>query len=452
MPNVISKPSLTKETFIVGSIALGLVGAAAGLYFLHKDGDSYDLEQPGSRIKTSKQVTIDVKIPKEFVGVVIGRQGSNIREIQTRTETKIHFRDELETDSHRVCCVRGLAEDVQMAEILIQQTISQQPRLESLVMTVPSGCCGRIIGRQGDTIRDIQRISGAKVDVERGDSLGGVNSMERRITIKGTSKQISGAKEMIEEKVGEEESMRTSLLSSRQPRVKQSPQPLFLSYSGEEDSEQPLSLVQPQEILEVIAGDNAIDVMVSGVETPSEFWVQKVGPKSRDLDKMTQTMTDFYSELPNRKLLALNLERVKVGDIVAARFSQEESYYRAKVVSIKEDSYDASQSRVELFYVDYGDTEEKEITEVYELKTEYLKLKYQAIQCSIAHIKPEPGPAWSTESVDLFCELTHCAMWKFIYARIVEYDVDNNPVVELLDNQGDVNIGAEMVERGLASW
>ena len=311
MPNVISKPSLTKETFIVGSIALGLVGAAAGLYFLHKDGDSYDLEQPGSRIKTSKQVTIDVKIPKEFVGVVIGRQGSNIREIQTRTETKIHFRDELETDSHRVCCVRGLAEDVQMAEILIQQTISQQPRLESLVMTVPSGCCGRIIGRQGDTIRDIQRISGAKVDVERGDSLGGVNSMERRITIKGTSKQISGAKEMIEEKVGEEESMRTSLLSSRQPRVKQSPQPLFLSYSGE-DSEQPLSLVQPHEILEVIAGDNAIDVMVSGVETPSEFWVQKVGPKSRDLDKMTQTMTDFYSELPNRKLLALNLERVKV--------------------------------------------------------------------------------------------------------------------------------------------
>ena len=72
---------------------------------------------------------------------------------------------------------------------------------------------------------------------------------------------------------------------------------------------------------------------------------------------------------------------------MAARFSQEESYYRAKVVSIKEDSYDISQSRVELFYVDYGDTEEKEISEVYELKTEYLKLKYQAIQCSIAHIK-----------------------------------------------------------------
>lgn len=48
---------------------------------------------------------------------------------------------------------RGLSEDVQMAEILIHQTISQQPRLETLTMTVPSGCCGRIIGRQGDTIK-----------------------------------------------------------------------------------------------------------------------------------------------------------------------------------------------------------------------------------------------------------------------------------------------------------
>ena len=132
---------------------------------------------------------------------------------------------------------------------------------------------------------------------------------------------------------------------------------------------------------------------------------------------------------------------------MAARFSQEDSYYRAKVVSIKEDSYDSSQSRVELFYVDYGDTEEKEITEVYELKTEYLKMKFQAIRCSIAHIKPDPGPKWSSEAVDLLCELTHCAMWKIIYARIIEYDEDNNPVVELIDNQGDVNIGAEMVER-----
>ena len=110
----------------------------------------------------------------------------NFREIQAKTETRINFRDELETETHRVCCIRGLAEDVQLAEILIQQTIAQQPRLESLTMSVPSGCVGRIIGRQGDNIRDIQRISEARVDVDRQSD----NAMERKVVIKGTSKQV----------------------------------------------------------------------------------------------------------------------------------------------------------------------------------------------------------------------------------------------------------------------
>ena len=37
---------------------------------------------------------------------MIGRQGSNINEIQVKTETRINFRDELETNTHRVATVR----------------------------------------------------------------------------------------------------------------------------------------------------------------------------------------------------------------------------------------------------------------------------------------------------------------------------------------------------------
>lgn len=38
--------------------------------------------------------TIEMKIPTAAVGVVIGRQGSNIKEIQEKTETKINFKDQ----------------------------------------------------------------------------------------------------------------------------------------------------------------------------------------------------------------------------------------------------------------------------------------------------------------------------------------------------------------------
>ena len=61
---------------------------------------------------------VDVKIPRNSVGVVIGRDGSNIKEIQARTDTRINFKDELETETHRVAGIRGLPEDVTHAEVI----------------------------------------------------------------------------------------------------------------------------------------------------------------------------------------------------------------------------------------------------------------------------------------------------------------------------------------------
>jgi predicted PilT family ATPase len=46
------------------------------------------------RVKTSRPAFIEVKIPKECVGIVIGRGGSSIKDIQEKTDTKIHFKDE----------------------------------------------------------------------------------------------------------------------------------------------------------------------------------------------------------------------------------------------------------------------------------------------------------------------------------------------------------------------
>jgi hypothetical protein len=75
------------------------------------------------------------------------------RDIQSKTNTRIHFKDESETDTYKVLCIKGTSacytrqmavtwvnripavwtflggpEDVQLAEILIHQTIASQPR------------------------------------------------------------------------------------------------------------------------------------------------------------------------------------------------------------------------------------------------------------------------------------------------------------------------------------
>jgi len=432
----------------VGPLLMGLaLTGATGvcLYLLLRKEDDWEDEVQGG--VTSRQVAIDVKIPKDSVGIVIGRQGSNIREIQAKTDTRINFKDELESDEFRVACIRGLPDDAQMAEILIHQTISQQPRLETLTMYVPGRAVGRIIGRGGDSVREIQRVSRCKVDIERG-ALG--EGMEKKIVLKGVSEHISMAKQLIEDKVKEEDMMRNSV-GGRQPRIKYK-QPLFVNYE-QEDQEEETSLQGEQEELKPTGSDNCMEVFVSAISTPGSFWVQKIGPRSVDLDKLTQDMTEYYREDANQKFHEVN--SVAPGDIVACRFASEDSFYRAKVVAFKEDSYDVTRSTVDLDFVDYGDFEEKSITEVYEMRTDFLKLKFQAIQCSLAHLKAEPGPEWTVDACDQFEVLTHCAMWKVLWAKVVEYKSSGVPCVELIDtNQagGDRNVGHELIKQGLASW
>ena len=65
------------------------------------------------------------------------------------------------------------------------------------------------------------------------------------------------------------------------------------------------------------------------------------------------------------------------------------NWYRAKIENILVDDYDDSKVEVEIFFVDYGDTEKKTVSEVYELPNEFLKLKFQAIPCCMADIKPK---------------------------------------------------------------
>jgi polyribonucleotide nucleotidyltransferase len=56
--------------------------------------DDDDLDVHMQRIRTSRPTFIEVKIPKECVGVVIGRGGSSIRDIEEKTNTRIIFKDE----------------------------------------------------------------------------------------------------------------------------------------------------------------------------------------------------------------------------------------------------------------------------------------------------------------------------------------------------------------------
>jgi len=430
---------------LVAPIALGiaLTGVTGVcLYLLLKKDEEWSDERTHV---TSRHVVLEVQIPKDSVGIVIGRQGANIKEIQAKTETRINFKDELETEEYRVAAIRGSPDGAQMAEILIHQTIAQQPRVETVVLEVPTRNVGRVIGRRGETVKAISRASRCKVDVESE-----TKAYETKIILRGSSDSIEAARNMIMEKVAEDSAIKAGG-EARPPRLKYQ-QPLFLSHEPQE--EEVISLGE-QEDLKPTAMDNCIEVFVSAVATPGRFWVQKIGPHSVDLDKLTQEMTDYYTQEENVSFHSLS--SVDEGEIVAARYSDESSFYRARVVSFREDSYDMTRSTVDLDFVDFGDAEEKSIGEVFSLKTEFLKLKFQAVECTLAGVRPVGSIEWSEESVSQFASLTHCALWKVVWAKVVEHKAGPKgclvPSVELIEPESsgtDRNLGHELVKLGLA--
>lgn len=76
------------------------------------------------------------------------------------------------------------------------------------------------------------------------------------------------------------------------------------------------------------------------------------------------------------------------GDLVAAQWQGDEKWYRAKVIKVIQDEYNEQLQKVDLDFVDFGDAETKNKEEVCELKTEFLKLNFQAIKCSLDGVKP----------------------------------------------------------------
>ena len=129
-------------------VGVAAIGGAAMAYFLMKEEEDFRKNTLGTQLHvSSRPATIEIQIPQDQAGIVIGRGGRTIKEIQAQTDTKIHFKDEKATNENRYLAITGQPEDVKLAEIMIYQTMANQPFQETFEMNVPSIYVGAIIGR-----------------------------------------------------------------------------------------------------------------------------------------------------------------------------------------------------------------------------------------------------------------------------------------------------------------
>ncbi|XP_051013622.1 tudor and KH domain-containing protein isoform X2 [Acomys russatus] len=475
------------------ALGLGIPASATVAYILYRR--YRESREERLTFVGEDDIEIEMRVPQEAVKLIIGRQGANIKQLRKQTGARIDV-DTEDTGDERVLLISGFPVQVCKAKAAIHQILTENtPVFEQL--SVPQRSVGRIIGRGGETIRSICKASGAKITCDKESE--GTLLLSRLIKISGTQKEVAAAKHLILEKVSEDEELRKRIAHSAETRVPRK-QPisvrrdevmepggageaaLWKNTSSSAGPAAPLeaplyrgggdtAAVGPKEgssektnddsfqssgaqsspetsMFEIPSpdfsfhADEHLEVYVSAAEHPNHFWIQIIGSRSLQLDKLVSEMTEHYDNSLPEDLT------VHVGDIVAAPLSTNGSWYRARVLGTLENG------NLDLYFVDFGDNGDCPLKELRALRGDFLSLPFQAIECSLARIAPS-GEHWEEAALDEFDRLTHCADWKPLVARISSYvqtGISTWPKIYLYDTSHGkkLDIGLELVRKGYA--
>uniref|UniRef100_A0A4W4GHQ9 K Homology domain-containing protein n=1 Tax=Electrophorus electricus TaxID=8005 RepID=A0A4W4GHQ9_ELEEL len=179
----------------------------------------------GSRLGGS---SVDVAVPRFAVGIVIGRNGEMIKKIQNDAGVRIQFKPDDGISPDRIAQVMGQPDRCQHAVHLINELVhTAQERdgfggaagargrgrgrsdwnmgapggIQEVTYTIPADKCGLVIGKGGETIKNINQQSGAHVELQRNPPPN-TDPNVRIFTIRGTPQQMEVARQLIDEKIG----------------------------------------------------------------------------------------------------------------------------------------------------------------------------------------------------------------------------------------------------------
>ncbi|OLN86281.1 Far upstream element-binding protein 1 [Colletotrichum chlorophyti] len=175
---------------------------------------------------------MQIMVPDRTVGLIIGRGGETIRDLQERSGCHINIVGESKSvNGLRPVNLIGSHESAAQAKDLIMEIVDSDSRNEGQPAApvkkpsrqdggfqrdagpgggtgggdkihdsiyVPSEAVGMIIGKGGETIRDMQNGTGCKINVAQSS---GPGEVQREIALIGSRDSIARAKQAIEEKV-----------------------------------------------------------------------------------------------------------------------------------------------------------------------------------------------------------------------------------------------------------
>uniref|UniRef100_A0A671NBG2 Far upstream element-binding protein 1-like n=1 Tax=Sinocyclocheilus anshuiensis TaxID=1608454 RepID=A0A671NBG2_9TELE len=162
----------------------------------------------------------------DVMGIVIGRSGEMIKKIQNDTGVRIQFKPDDGSTPERIAQIMGPPDRAQHAADIITDLLRSVQTggppghggrgrgrgqgnwnmgppggLQEFTFTVPTMKTGLIIGKGGETIKNISQQSGARIELQRNPPPNSDPNI-KIFTVRGSPQQIDYARQLVEEKIG----------------------------------------------------------------------------------------------------------------------------------------------------------------------------------------------------------------------------------------------------------
>ncbi|KAF2015615.1 hypothetical protein BU24DRAFT_421911 [Aaosphaeria arxii CBS 175.79] len=188
------------------------------------------------------------------------------------------------------------------------------------------------------------------------------------------------------------------------------------------------------------------DVIVTHVDDSGKLKVQQIGTGTAALTELMNAFRSFHLNPTNNSPLP---GPPKAGDFVAARFTADDEWYRARIRR-----NDREAKKAEVVYIDYGNSELVPWTRLRPLTQPQFsptnKLKAQAQDAQLSFVQLPTNPEYLADSIHFISQETADRQ---LVANVDSVDRDGTMWVTLFDPKesktGDQSINAEVVSEGL---
>ncbi|XP_036185237.1 far upstream element-binding protein 3 isoform X6 [Myotis myotis] len=170
--------------------------------------------QLGALVHQRAVITEEFKVPDKMVGFIIGRGGEQISRIQTESGCKIQIASESSGIPERPCVLTGTPESIEQAKRLLGQIVDRcrngpgfhndtdgNSTIQEIL--IPASKVGLVIGKGGETIKQLQERTGVKMVMIQDGPL--PTGADKPLRITGDPFKVQQAREMVLEIIREKD-------------------------------------------------------------------------------------------------------------------------------------------------------------------------------------------------------------------------------------------------------